>query len=187
MRHLVIVGFLVFVTGCAGSGASGISRSYEFAPNTKKGIVFLSTSFENKSQSGCGPAFSHLTLVRKGGNLLTGKSVILQNPLVGPYFKDPDGYFIIFELPENEYVFKRLLYGDYYVTPLPVDIRFRVSAGEVHYLGHVNVTILTCHTNKISLADRRDRDVPAFAQEMKNFGPESVKYQILKIGPAIPG
>ena len=48
MRHLAVLFLCFFIAACATDKFDGVSRSYEFSPDTKKGIVFFSTSFESE-------------------------------------------------------------------------------------------------------------------------------------------
>ena len=180
MRRFAVLSLLFLVTACATDKFGGVSRSYQFSPDTKHGIVFLSTSIKNADNSDCGPGVSVLWFERADGSNFLRKNFLLDNPYLGSFFEDSRGYFINLELPEGEYVITDLQYGSY-ESSAPLDMRFRVSAGKVHYLGQINVTIkLTCLSYDVAVRDRRDRDVPIFVGEMKNFGHASIDYQILK-------
>ncbi len=184
MRRLAVVYLFFFVTACATDKFDGVSRSYEFTPDTKKGIVFFSTSFKSEpSTLDCGSPKAGIRLARAEG--INSWNIRLYYSRSEPFFEepffgDPHGYFVARALSEGEYVFTDLHYG-YFEAKEPVGIRFRVTAGEIHYLGQINVTTeLGCLSYDITVKDRRDRDVLIFAREMENFGPDSVKYQILK-------
>ena len=180
MLRLTVLFLLLFVTACGASRFGSLSRSYEFSPDTKKGIVFLSTTFEKDDDTSCGPGLSALWFSRTDGTSFGRTNILLDNFLVKSHFEDSRGYFTNLELSEGEYVIDELTYGSY-ASMVPLNMRFRVSAGKVDYLGQINVTIeRDCLSYDISVKDLRDRDAAFFVREMENFDLDSIDYQILE-------
>ena len=178
MRRIVgLVALALVSTSCR--SMLEVHESYRFEEHPRMGLVVVSTRI--KSECGTGAAVEFESTKGDPG------SIVFDNSMVEPDFKDPTGYFWVMQLPAGRYKFHKLQLGARYSSRAPINAGFTVTEGQTTYLGELRMEVQGCQRYDLRVLDRwEDRDAQLFGARMKNVTAASVGKQILEIPARVP-
>jgi hypothetical protein len=186
LKNSIIILMSVFlISSCS---TSNISNDFELQPNTDKGIVIGSITYDG-GYSEYSIKYSQF-YSGDTGYFKSGRSLILI-----PYFPDGEfeelgikGNLIAAELPYGNYEINSwgVGSGPSTVSPTkPFSIKFTVTPGEAIYLGNFHFTELdslglTITGARVDYSDKRSRDIKAFSQNYVGLNETPIGASIAK-------
>jgi hypothetical protein len=179
LKKFAVISLAAFLTGC-GSLPFNITPDHQLDAGTGTGVAVFSVSeacpskmsLKIKSESS---VFDEAIAIDQSQAL---RSAPLQ-------WQNPCGRVVMRELAAGSYrIFSFVLIGPVrgvtYLAPTQeIAIPFAVTAGKATYIGHLNFDIsLPKRTYRLSLEDRRERDIPILKSHAKSIGDQDILFQI---------
>lgn len=161
---------LILIAGC-----SGLQTAYDYRLNKNEGLVFFSVTQSGELQSSFKLVFESLENQQK----IVTHLRLSETPEIGDLpaantdryssYDNPVGKLVVFRLPEGVYQLSQwetsnqALLADKYSLAKNLDRKFRVSSGNLLYLGNIH-QISSKDQTRVLIRDQRIRDIKLFSK-----------------------
>ena len=174
MKLITLLTCLTILSGCS---SFKVSDDFAFGPNSREGIIVVSTRSDDKCRG-----FSNSSSIT-----FTGKEkpfgLFLENSFIPNDFNNPPGYFNIQKVAAGTYKLQSLHKTGVMTGILDLskyNISVVIKPGKIHYLGELHVDVPDCNSVKLKVKDHRVRDKKLFDKKMIKLKSSDFEYQLLR-------